>query len=46
VGASATIAGIGGALIAFAIPPRLSSVLFAILLLAMAAQLAVRAIQK
>jgi uncharacterized membrane protein YfcA len=46
LGASATIAGIGGALIAFALPPRLSSVLFAILLLAMAAQLAVRAVRK
>ena len=46
VGVSATIAAIGGALLAFAIPPRLSSVLFAILLLAMAVQLAVRAIRR
>jgi uncharacterized membrane protein YfcA len=46
VGVSAAAAGIGGALLAFAIPPRLSSVLFAILLVAIAVQLAVRAIRK
>lgn len=45
VGVTATVASVPGALLALALPPRLSSILFAILLLVVAAQLIVRAIR-
>ena len=44
IGAVATLASIPGALVALSIPAKLSSVLFGILLLAVAAQLAQRAV--
>ncbi|HYI33182.1 MAG TPA: sulfite exporter TauE/SafE family protein [Glaciibacter sp.] len=45
VGVTATVASVPGALLALALPPRLSSILFAVLLLVVAAQLIVRAIR-
>jgi uncharacterized protein len=45
VGVTATVASVPGALVALALPPRLSSILFAILLLVVAVQLIIRAIR-
>lgn len=45
VGAAAAVASIGGAFIALALAPRLAAILFAILLVAIAIQLGVRAIR-
>lgn len=45
VGATATLASVPGALLALALPPRLSAILFAALLLVVAVQLIVRAIR-
>lgn len=45
VGVAATVASFGGVAVAFLLPPRLSSVLFAVLLLITAAQLAYRAVR-
>jgi uncharacterized membrane protein YfcA len=46
VGVAAAAASIPGALIALALPPRLSAVLFAVLLLAVAAQLTIRVLRR
>jgi uncharacterized membrane protein YfcA len=45
VGVTATLASVPGALLALALPPRLSAILFAVLLLIVAAQLIVRAVR-
>jgi uncharacterized protein len=45
VGVTATVASVPGALLSLALPPRLSSILFAILLLVVAVQLIIRAIR-
>lgn len=45
VGIAASVAAVPGALLAFALPPQLSSMLFAILLLVVAAQLTIRTIR-
>lgn len=45
VGAAAAVASVGGAYIALALPSRLAAILFAILLVAIAIQLTVRAIR-
>lgn len=46
VGAVSAVAAVGGAYVGLALPPRLSTVLFAVLLLATAAQLTVRALRR
>lgn len=45
VGAAASVASIGGAALAFIIPPQLSGILFAVLVIAAAIQLTVKAIR-
>lgn len=45
VGAAAAVAAVGGAYVALALPPRLATILFAVLLVAIAIQLTVRAIR-
>jgi uncharacterized membrane protein YfcA len=46
IGAGAAVGAIGGSLVAFAIPPRLSVILFAALVLVITVQLVIRAIRR